>query len=460
VVSEVMMFGQGSHKLGSHAVVVGGSMAGLSAARVCAERFERVTLVERDVLSSGSAEPRKGVPQGRQVHALLKRGEQIFDRLFPGFSDGLRAAGAESMRFGGDFAWYHFGAFKLRPDAGFEILSASRPLIEREARVRLAMLANVRILDGTDLLGLTINESSGRVTGANVRHREDGVEEKLVADLVVDATGRGSATPRWLEAIGRGRPQESVVKVDVCYATRIYRRPPPGTHDWKALYVLGHAPDKRLGVIFPIEGERWMALLAGMLGDHPPSDAAGWSEYARQLAHPSVYDALQGTEPLCDPVLYKFPSHLRRHYERMSTFPEGFAVLGDSHCSFNPIYGQGITTAAIGAETLESELSSAASSGRGLDGFSWRFQRALAQATDDPWMMSTGEDLRYPEVEGARTFGTGLMQWYTARVHRAAGRDPEVARGFFRTMQMLEPPTALLTPSVALRVLLSGGPQT
>lgn len=432
--------------LGRHALVIGGSMAGLCTARVLSERFEHVTLLDRDVFID-SSEPRKGVPQGRHLHGLLRGGELELERMFPGLSDSLEAGGAVRMEMGTEFRWFHYGGWKIDAPSGVTTLSLSRPFLEISVRRRVLALPNVAVRDGVVVRGLRTDADRRRVTGVVL---ESG--ETLEAELVVDASGRGSALPKWLCAIGRPEVEETVLRVNVGYASRVYRRPPAGTVPWKSCYVLGQSPhSKRLGAIFPIEGDRWIAVLAGVLGDYPPTDELGFMRFARELPDPAIADALAGAEPLTDAASYRFPSHQRRHYERMAELPDGLVALGDAHASFNPIYGQGMTCAALGARALAEALDA-----RGLSvGHALAFQRSLANKMNDPWMLSTGEDLRYPEVEAPRPFYNDGMQWFTARMHRASLRDPVVAQAFYRVMHMLAPPTSLAP--VAWRILLRGG---
>ncbi|MEO7331293.1 MAG: hypothetical protein ABI193_22140, partial [Minicystis sp.] len=440
------------------AIVIGGSMAGLVTARVLADHFDEVLLVERDALLD-TDEPRKGVPQGRQLHALLTRGEEILSALFPGLVDALVAAGGELVDFSRDLRWHHFGVDKVRFDSGVRAITVTRPFLEREVRHRLFALPNVRRFDQREVLGLLASEDRLRVTGVVLRRREgEHAPEELVGDLVVDACGRGSHTPKWLEALGYPRPEETVVKVNVCYATRLYRRPEPTGIPYKGLYILGTPPaSKRLGVLAPIEGGRWIALVAGMLGDHPSADPKEFLDFARSLPIDDLYRVLKDAEPAGDIALYKFPSHLRRRYERMARFPEAFVVLGDSHCSFNPIYGQGMTTAAIGALALGACLTEQRRAhGRSILGLSRRFQARVARETDVPWSMALSEDLRYPEIEADRPAGYALMKWYLGKVHLATARDREVALHFLRAMHMMEPPTRLLQPALVARVLAGG----
>lgn len=453
-----MSIGNGAQFIGQHAVVIGGSIAGLTAARVLSEHFERVTLVERDQLTDVIA-PRKGVPQGRHLHGFLKKGELLLESLFPDLIPALIEGGGVPVEQGIDFHWHHFGGWKVRKKSGVVSIFLSRPFLESEIRRRVLRLPNVRLCDGCDVLGLLSDAERKRVRGLILRRREgDAAEEELAADLVVDASGRGSAMPRWLGQLGRLRPEESTVRVRVAYATRQFRRPPPGTHPWKVLYILGQSPvSRRLGMLAPIEGDRWIAVLAGLLDDHPPLDEAGWMRFASELPAPDLHQALKGASPIDDIAGYNFPSHLRRHYERMPDFPDGLAVLGDAHCSFNPIYGQGISVATMGAVALGECLKEQRQQhGPGqLAGLSQRFQKSLARLTNDPWMMSTGEDFRYPEVQGTRPLLHPFMKWYTGHVHRATLVDPEVSLHFYRAMHMIAGFGALLRPEMIRRVLRS-----
>jgi 2-polyprenyl-6-methoxyphenol hydroxylase-like FAD-dependent oxidoreductase len=441
-----------------HAVIVGGSMAGLLAARALSPHFERVTLVERDGLSD-VPDPRKGVPQARHVHALLARGEEILSGLFPGLVPELVDAGAVRIDWTRDVKWFHFGAWKARCDSGVMTTLVSRPFLELSVRRRVLALPNVKLVAEHDVTGLTASPDRQRVTGVLIQRRDaDGGAEALSADLTVDTSGRGSRTPQWLEALGYAAPEESAVKINVGYASRIYRVPDDAGRGWKGCYVLGTPPHgKRLGVVAPIEGGRWMVTLAGMARDYPPDDHAGYLEFASSLPVDDIHRAIKDAEPLSDVAAYRFSSNLRRHYERMKRAPEGFVVLGDASCSFNPIYGQGMTTAGLGALALDACLSEQRSRGSALDGFARRFQKKLAAATDVPWSMTTGEDFRFPETEGKRPLGGALLERYLTRVHVSSARDTKVLLAFTRAMHMLAGPTELLAPRMMLRVLRASG---
>jgi 2-polyprenyl-6-methoxyphenol hydroxylase-like FAD-dependent oxidoreductase len=434
-----------------HAVVVGGSVAGLTAARVLADHFEKVTLVERDPLAD-SSEFRKGVPQGQHTHVLLKKGLEILSRLFPRLPGALEAAGASTINVSAETAWWHYGGWKARPSSTLESVFATRPLLELEIRKQIEALPGVQVRRGTNATGLIPSADKRRVQG--VALKKDGGEEALAADLVVDASGRGSRLPAWLESMGRSKVKESVVTVDLAYSTRIFKQP-PGDRPWKVLMITGQSPaSKRGSLIVPVEGGRWLATLVGMLGDHPPSDEAGWMEFARSLPAPDFYDVVKAAEPLSEVMTYKFSAHQRRHYERMADFPAGLVALGDGVCSFNPVYAQGMTTSIVGADLLAQHLAAASRSGSiGSESFTRGYQKALSSTSQGPWDLATGEDFRYPATGGERPFGLGGIHWYAGRFHRLSRVDPDFTRVFYDIAHMMAPINALMTPGIIWKVL-------
>ncbi len=275
------------------------------------------------------------------------------------------------------------------------------------------------------------------------------------ADLVVDASGRGSRTPQWLEQLGFGKPAETEVKVDVGYASRFYRKPMNAPADWTGLMIYPKPPETRLGVMFPVEDDRWMLTLVGWFGDHPPTDESGFLEFAASLPVPVLYDAIKNAEPLSPIVPHRFPSNRRRLYERVARFPDGLVVLGDALCSFNPIYGQGMTTGALGVKLLDESLRAT-----GLQrGFSQQYQRKLGKVIDSPWMLTTTEDFRNPSTEGRRAWWTPALCWYTARIHRLTWSDRYVARRFLEVMHLTARPTVLFHPKIIFRALTTGTAQ-
>lgn len=440
-----------THPTHRRAVVIGGSMAGLLAARVLADHFAEVIVLERDALSAVGDGPRKGVPQGRHLHALLARGLQIVEQLFPGLTAELEAGGALSSDPGLGGIWYQAGGYKAHVTTGVRSLSMSRPFLEGAVRRHLLALPNVRCREAVDVCGLAADDGSAFISGVQVQERTPGsVVETVYADLVVDASGRGSAAPKWLEELGYGRPPESVIRNNIGYASRVYRRPHNDPLGDKVLLVSPTPPDSRSGVMFPIEGDRWIVTLAGRGNDHPPIHEAAFVAYARSLAAPDIYQAMLRAEPLGAVMPHKFPSNLRRRYEQMKRLPGGFVVLGDAVCSFNPIYGQGMTSAALQALALHEAL--AALPGR-LDALPADYFRRAARVVDGPWRMAAGGDFVYASTEGEKARGTDFVNRYMALLMRGMNDDPALHAAFIYVMHMLKPSTTLFAPGVVARVL-------
>jgi 2-polyprenyl-6-methoxyphenol hydroxylase-like FAD-dependent oxidoreductase len=438
-----------SRQIGDRAVVLGASMAGLLAARVLTDSYGQVTVMDRDQLPETPMH-RRGVPHGRHVHALLAAGQQALEELFPGLTAELVAHGASAGDVLANGRWYLNGHRLRQAPTGLVALCASRPLLEGHVRARVRALSNVRFLDRCDTLGLATTPDGRRVTGVRVLPRADGnagAEQVLGADLVVDATGRGSRTPVWLEALGYARLQSEQVRIGLGYATRTYRLPPDALGGDLGMLHAATPPHPRAGALLLLEGGRWMVTLAGILGDYPPTDPDGFLAFARSLRFPDLYQAIRDGEPLDAPVAFRFPASVRRRYERLDRFPDGLLVVGDAVCSFNPIYGQGMSVAAVEALLLRRHLE------RGVVPQPRRFFGDLARTVDVPWEIAVGGDLVFPGVQGRRTLKVRLVNAYLARLHAAAGHDARLAGAFLRVAGLVAPPESLLRPGVVLRVL-------
>lgn len=418
------------------AVVLGASIAGLLAARVLSGSCERVLLVERD--EAAGLAPRRGVPQARHLHGLMERGRQIMEELYPGLTADLAAEGAPTTEVLRGSRWYLSG-LRVRPtDTGLTTLLAGRPMLENAIRSRTLALPGVSLVARSAAAGLV---GDARVTGVRLAGGE-----VVDADLVVDATGRGSRGPDWLAELGHARPEEERIDVDLGYSSRTFRRKPEHLGGDLAV-VVSTMPGFRGGGAITLEGDRWHVTLAGMLGDHPPTDPIEFERFAATLPVPDVYEIVREAEPLDDPVPHRFRGSLRRRYDRLSQPPAGFLAIGDAACSFNPLYAQGMTVAAQQALVLRDCLP---------DPDPARFYREAAKVVDVAWRMATGSDLRYPGVEGPRTLAGRLVSAYSSRAQLAAHRDPVVARTFMRTANLTIPPTSLLAPEILLRVLRAG----
>jgi 2-polyprenyl-6-methoxyphenol hydroxylase-like FAD-dependent oxidoreductase len=437
-----------------HAVVIGGSMAGLLAARVLADHFERVTIVDRDHFPTDPG-PRKGLPQARHVHVLLWRGQLCMEKLFPGLQSELGQAGAPQVDWIGDARWFSFGGWAPRFPSGYVSHPCSRDLLEWSIRRRLAACPQVEWLEGCDAVDLLADSAASHVTGVRLRRRNqpEPNSQDLPADLVVDTSGRESHAVRWLGALGYAPPPETIVNPFLGYATRVYQRPPNST-DWKSLLVRGTPPtNKRGGVINAIEGDRWMVTLAGAGRDYPPTDEAGFLEFARSLPVPTLYDAIQSAQPLTSISGYRKTENRWRHFERVARWPENLLVLGDAACAFNPVYGQGMTVAALSALALDDCLRTAQPS-TNLEGLAKQVQKKLAGVIAGPWLLATGDDYRYLETEGGRRDAmTRLTHRYMDHVMAIANEDSHVFTTFFEVIQLLKPATALFQPAIMAQVL-------
>ncbi|GAA3748849.1 FAD-dependent oxidoreductase [Salinactinospora qingdaonensis] len=428
------------------AIVLGGSMAGLLAARVLSDWYSRVLVVDRDKLL-GVTEARRGVPQGHHVHGLLARGQQILDELFPGFTEEAVAAGVPTGDLG-ELRWF-FDGRRLQPaSTGLVCVSAARPVLEKQVRDRVAALPNVAFAEQRDIVGLTTTPRGDRVTGVRVQPRSGGDEEVLEGALVVDASGRGSRTPVWLEEMGYRRPEEERVKIDLTYTTRHYRLRSEEALNGDLSINPVSTPSHRRGAFFSrIENGRCVLSLTGVLGDSPPADPEGFLDFVRSLEVPDVYEVIRDAEPLNDPVSFRYPASVRRHYERLEQFPDRLLVVGDAVCSFNPVYGQGMTVAAIEATILRKHLR------QGRPPQPMRFLSDVSDALDAPWDISAGGDLDFPEVAGKRPLKVRMANAYMSLLRSAATRDGQLTRAFMRVAGLIDPPETLMRPAMILRVL-------
>jgi 2-polyprenyl-6-methoxyphenol hydroxylase-like FAD-dependent oxidoreductase len=428
-----------------HAVVVGASMGGLLTARVLADRFERVTVLERDALPT-DAQSRKGVPQGRHAHGLLAAGERVLRDLFPGLMEELIEGGAFRGGQLADARWWQFDGYRLRDADDVDGTLLSRPYLEDGVRRRVLALDNVVVRDGVSVLGLVARD--GRVVGLDI---DDGNGARtLDADFVVDCAGRGSRATRWLTDLGYDAPKVSQVKIDMGYASRTYRRVPDATRDWAYAVSIQTPPaGKRLGVMFPIEDDRWMVTLCGFFGDHAPTDDDGFLSFARTLPTGEIAHVVATAEPLTPAVTHRLPSNQWRHYEKLARVPAAFVALGDSICSFNPIYGQGMTSAALQAVALGACLD--------RDGVTSprvpkRFYRAAKKVVSIPWQIAAGADFIFAETTGPKPPMTDAVNRYIRKVFVAAQYDPVVARALVEMMNLLAPPPSLMRPAIYRRV--------
>jgi 2-polyprenyl-6-methoxyphenol hydroxylase-like FAD-dependent oxidoreductase len=423
-----------------HAVVIGGSIAGLLAARVLADRFDRVTVIDRDEQPT-EAVHRRGVPQSRHTHGLLARGYEIMEDLLPGFGSDLIARGAIPIDLQNDILWYSEGHLLRPARSPLTGLLASRPLLESYLRTRVAALPQVRIHARTEAVRL--RERNGRITGVDTTGPAG--PRTLETHIVVDASGRSNRGPVWLTELGYPQVPEETVRADLVYATREYRRV-PGAQDFAGV-ISGHYPGNPVGTgATATDGDRWLVTLLGMQDDPPPAVPGAFEEFAARLDGPELHRLISTAEPLSDPTPFRIGPNVRRRYERCSRLPEGFLAVGDALCCVNPAYGQGMTTAAMAANQLRTCLRP------GTERLTKRYFSAMTRIVDVPWDITVGADLRFPDVSGPRTVRTRLLNAYLSRLHRAASADPEVGAAFLNVANFMVPPQRLVAPRILWRV--------
>jgi 2-polyprenyl-6-methoxyphenol hydroxylase-like FAD-dependent oxidoreductase len=430
------------------AVVLGASLAGLVAARVLSEAYDTVTIIDRDALPDVAA-PRRGVPQSRQLHVLLSRGRLAFDELFDGLSAELHDRGAPLVDLNEQVHWYNDGYRMRRSPSDLIGVGISRPMLEHAVRARVRKLANVRFCPPAEATALLSTEDRQRITGVLVTPRE-GPAYPIHADLVVDACGRGSRTPAWLAALGYPAAREEQIAIDVTYVTRTFERDP--RHLDGLLGALTNAvPGRpRTGIVAAQEDGRVAVALSGVLGEQPPLDDAGFQRFADSLGVPLISQLVREATPIDEPARMRYPASVRRRYERLRRFPLGYLVFGDAVCSFNPIYGQGMTVAVTEGLLLRSLLTG------DRDRLWRRFFRGAGKLIDGPWSIAVGTDLRFPEVDGPRTMQVRLVNAYVHRLHAAARTDAVLGTAFLRVLNLVDPPHRLLRPAILRRVLRGG----
>ncbi|MFH8934082.1 NAD(P)/FAD-dependent oxidoreductase [Streptomyces griseosporeus] len=432
------------------ALVIGASAAGLFAAAALTE-FADVTLIERDTLPDGP-EARRGVPQAKHAHLVWSGGVQAFNDLLPGVVDDIVASGARLVHIMGDMVsrapnevW-----FRRFTSTHHRNLVCSRPLLDSVLRTRV--LNDQRITLREDTRAVDLVGTATRVTGVRVQSTDG--DDTLTADLVVDATGRGSRAPQWLEALGLPKVTEREVNAGVAYATRLYRA--PGTTadtDFPLINVQANpakAPGQG-GIILPVENNQWIVTLAGTRGGEPTAEPDRFEDFALGLGDPVIGELLKNAEPLSDVATTRSTANHRRYYEKMRAWPDGFLVLGDAIASYNPVYGHGLTVAAQCALAVRNTLRTAPLTAPGT---ARRAQRAASRPVAAAWDLAVGQDAFYP---GATDTPPTAVEKYLARyvdrcVETGAG-NPRALAALLDVMSLEKPATRLFSPDMVWPML-------
>lgn len=431
------------------AVVVGASAAGLFAAAALAE-FADVTVVERDVLPDGP-EPRRGIPQARHAHLVWSGGVKAFDDLLPGVTDTVVARGGRLVHIMGDMVsrapnevWFRrFTATHHRN------LVCSRDLLDSVLREHVRALTTVTFRENTTALGLVGDAT--RVTGLRVSAGEH--EATLTADLVIDASGRGSRAPAWLEGLGLPKPPEREVNAGVAYATRLYRAPGTAGPDFPLVNVQANpakAPGQG-GIILPVEDDQWIVTLSGTRGGEPTEDPESFEDFALNLGDPVIGRLLKHAEPLGGVATTRSTANHRRYYEKAERWPEGFTVLGDAIAAYNPVYGHGLSVAAQCATAVRNILRS---TGITAPGTAKRLQRAAARPVAAAWDLAVGQDALYPGAgDTPPTALERLLARFVDQAVATGARNPRALSALLDVMSLEKPATRLFSPDMLIPML-------
>jgi len=438
-----------SHYVGERAIVVGGGLAGLSAARALSDRFGQVVILDRDELPDG-ATPRAGVPQGKHPHGLLGGGLKALEQLLPGFGNELGRAGAVPINGGFDMLYEIPGQDPWpRIKFGCPTYAMSRPLIELTLRRQVERLTNVKVQGGCRVLNVIGESNTGPATGIYYR-TPDGNVETLQSDLVIDASGNGSLTLEFLKASGRRAPEETCIGVNMRYASALFDHADI-RDDYKFAYTLPNAPEEsRGGLIAPAENGSYQVALIGRGEDIPPISESEFRRYARELWTPTIYNAIKNATRLTEIRPYSFTESRWRHFAQVSDFPRGLLPIGDAICRFNPVHGQGMSVAAREASLLFDLL------GRfNSDLLSTLAHDFLTKAEDliaDPWAMSAIPDFIYPETTGVRPKNLEERLNFQKGLGRLAARDTAVFELIIDVRNLLKPLSELDNPWITNRI--------
>jgi 2-polyprenyl-6-methoxyphenol hydroxylase-like FAD-dependent oxidoreductase len=425
-----------------HAVVIGASMAGLVAAAALASHYRRVTVLDRDALPDGP-DNRRGVPQGKHAHGVQPGGVRALDELLPGIVDELVMAGVPTGDLSQACSWMVGGGYLARSEAGVPGIGVTRPYLEHQVRSRVAALPGVSIHDGVQVLRLLV-DGPRRVSGVEIAPTGGGDPERIEAELVLDATGKASKLPQWLVALGYPAPAEEQVHCRMAYLSRRWQLADPESVD--LVTVITPAETPHFGVMIAQEDGSHIVTLGGLLDSGPARDDRAYLDFAAGLPNPAIAHALVGAIPVTELQPSHFPASRRRRYDKLRNFPAGLLALGDSIAAFNPMYGQGMTVAALQAVALRNQLARGPLDAR-------KFLARAHRIEDVAWKISTGGDLRFDAVEGRRSSSGKIMNRYLDKLLLAARTDPVLSRQFLLVASFIEGPQSFFKPSIVRRVL-------
>ncbi|HDR6287587.1 TPA: FAD-dependent monooxygenase [Bacillus cereus] len=433
------------------AIVIGGSMAGKFAAKALSTSFKEVIIIEADERWDGKSS-RKRVPQSNHPHVLLKGGENAIEELFPNITNELIEAGSIINNFTRDLKWHQFGLWKQPFIGEVHMIQQSRPLLEWHIQKRIHQISNITIKYETLVKGLLVDAKLNKVCGVKVKYLETNTQEEVHADLVVDASGFGSKSIEWLREY-EIKVQEEKVRIDLFYATKMFKLKENEELDCCNMLMSPSFPDNPYGVLIQtIEDNRYFVTFSGYANEKAPQTDDEFYDFAENLSISNVTDFLNKAEGITDIKTYKIPYQVRRRFDLVNNVPEGLLVIGDAQCRFDPVFGQGVSVAAMEAHQLQLLLQDR----KQLDKtFTQQFYKKAATIIETPWDMTTTEISRHPQLKRELTTKQKFQLWYTKQIYRLSASNSDVYIRLVRVMNLISSPFHLFHPKVLLSVLLN-----
>ncbi|EHL72913.1 hypothetical protein HMPREF1014_02700 [Bacillus sp. 7_6_55CFAA_CT2] len=433
------------------AIVIGGSMAGKFAAKALSTSFKEVIIIEAGERWDGKSS-RKRVPQSNHPHVLLKGGENAIEELFPNITNELIEAGSIINNFTRDLKWHQFGLWKQPFIGEVHMIQQSRPLLEWHIQKRIHQISNITIKYETLVKGLLVDAKLNKVCGVKVKYLETNTQEEVHADLVVDASGFGSKSIEWLREY-EIKVQEEKVRIDLFYATKMFKLKENEELDCCNMLMSPSFPDNPYGVLIQtIEDNRYFVTFSGYANKKAPQTDDEFYDFAENLSISNVTDFLNKAEGITDIKTYKIPYQVRRRFDLVNNVPEGLLVIGDAQCRFDPVFGQGVSVAAMEAHQLQLLLQDR----KQLDKtFTQQFYKKAATIIETPWDMTTTEISRHPQLKRELTTKQKFQLWYTKQIYRLSASNSDVYIRLVRVMNLIRSPFHLFHPNVLLSVLLN-----
>ncbi|MDK3010978.1 FAD/NAD(P)-binding protein [Bacillus sp. RB3] len=433
------------------AIVIGGSMAGKFAAKALSTSFKEVIIIEAGERWDGKS-LRKRVPQSNHPHVLLKGGENAIEELFPNITNELIEAGSIINNFTRDLKWHQFGLWKQPFIGEVHMIQQSRPLLEWHIQKRIHQISNITIKYETLVKGLLVDAKLNKVCGVKVKYLETNTQEEVHADLVVDASGFGSKSIEWLREY-EIKVQEEKVRIDLFYATKMFKLKENEELDCCNMLMSPSFPDNPYGVLIQtIEDNRYFVTFSGYANEKAPQTGDEFYDFAENLSISNVTDFLNKAEGITDIKTYKIPYQVRRRFDLVNNVPEGLLVIGDAQCRFDPVFGQGVSVAAMEAYQLQLLLQDR----KQLDKtFTQQFYKKAATIIETPWDMTTTEISRHPQLKRELTTKQKFQLWYTKQIYRLSASNSDVYIRLVRVMNLIRSPFHLFHPKVLLSVLLN-----